>query len=95
MKAEQLIRESNFSPARIEVIEEAFAQVWPLVEAQFLGRRTKERARLRLASIVLLIARVVSDVDFLKSASLRAFLNGEEYARFAARACGRGLDDPD
>jgi hypothetical protein len=76
MTAEQLIRDAKLGTAKTVLVEAAFEKVWPLVEGRFGDRRSEESARLRLAGILLLLARVVTDEDFLVSAALRAFIGG-------------------
>jgi hypothetical protein len=77
VKAVQLIRDAELSTAKTVLVEAAFEMVWPLLEGRFHDRRSLESARLRLAGILLLLARVVTDEDFLTSAALRAF-NGAD-----------------
>jgi len=76
MKAQQRIREANFPPDQIAMIEEVFEQVWLVVEPDVNIDTSPECARVRLANICLLLARVIiNDPAHLKSAAIRAFTN--------------------
>jgi hypothetical protein len=80
MTAEQLIRDARLGIEKTILVEAAFDKVWPLLERRFHDQRSRESACLRLAGILLLLARVVTDQDFLMSAALRAF-NGDDPAQ--------------
>ncbi len=77
MTVEQLIRNAELGNAKTVLVEAAFEKLWHLVKARFHDRPSREFARLRLAGILLLLVRVVTDEDFLLSAALRAF-NGDD-----------------
>ena len=73
MTAEEIISGAQLSHSQTVLVEDAFQEVWAAVEARFLGERSRNKARVRLASILALLARVVTEADYLKAAALRAF----------------------
>jgi hypothetical protein len=76
MKAQQRIREANFPPEQIALIEEVFEQAWLAVAPDTDIDTSPECARVRLANICLMLSRVIiDDPERLKSAAVRAFTN--------------------
>ena len=73
MNTNDVIRQSGFDSERTALVEQVFEQCWAELETQLPNKDSEQRAQLRLVNVICLLARVVTDEDRLKSASLRAF----------------------
>ena len=56
MDARQLIREAAFDPEQLETVTAAFDGAWRAIETRFDNDGEREKARLRLARIILALA---------------------------------------
>jgi hypothetical protein len=76
MNALDLIREAGLPPDQLAVVENAFQVAWTQVKPQLRKEDSAERARIRLAGIVLLFTRIIKDdPDRLETAALRAYFH--------------------
>ena len=75
MKARKIIAGADFDPAALKVIGQAFDEAWADVAANFEGKRSIEAARLKLANIVLTVARTEGhhDASTLKNTAVHIF----------------------
>jgi hypothetical protein len=70
---EEMVRGARLPAAQTALVNDAFVEVWATVEARFPDEHSRNEQRARLVGILLLLVRVVTDKDFLKSAAYRAF----------------------
>jgi hypothetical protein len=74
MNAEELIHQAGLPPDELTLVEAAFEAAWFQVEPQLGSEASPERARIRLASIILLLTRIIEhDPERLKIAALKVF----------------------
>jgi len=74
MKALELIRQSDFPPNQLTIVEGAFEEAWLQVSTELGKEISPENARIRLASIILLLTRILrDDPERLKMAALKVF----------------------
>lgn len=71
MQALELIQNSSYDPATIELLGQAFDEIWLATKDQY-SPNTTAAARLRLAHTLLSIGRDHNDLDSLKKATLEA-----------------------
>ena len=58
MKARRLIEQQDFlGPEQLVIVAGSFEEAWRLVEGSFLGDANREAGRLRLANVVMELAR--------------------------------------
>ena len=74
MKARKLIEDAAYPPDVLAVVFEAFDQAWHKIESGFVSEGAREAARMRLAGIILMLARdAINDLEELRDAALRVF----------------------
>jgi hypothetical protein len=75
MKAIKLIAGTNLDPAALKSVGHAFDDAWADIAANYQGKQSIEAARLKLANIVLTVAKTHGhhDVSTLKSTALQVF----------------------
>ena len=57
MKARKLIDDAAYAPEMLTVMFQAFDEAWQAIEPRFVGDAAREEARLKLAGMILLLAR--------------------------------------
>ena len=74
MKARKLIEDAAYPPEVLAVVFEAFDQAWHKIKSGFVSEGAREAARMRLAGIILMLARdAINDLEELRDAALRVF----------------------
>ena len=74
MKARKLIEDAAYPPEVLATVCEAFDQAWHKIESRFVSEADRETARMRLAGIILMLARdSISSLEALRDAALRVF----------------------
>lgn len=74
MNALELIREAGLPPDQLAIVQGAFEGAWIRVRTQLGKDISPENARIRLASIVLLLTRIIKDDrERLQMAALKVF----------------------
>jgi hypothetical protein len=74
MKARKLIEDAAYPPEVLAVACEAFDQAWHKIESGIVSDGDREAARMRLAGIILMLARdSISSLEALRDAAVRVF----------------------
>jgi hypothetical protein len=72
MQARKLIEDADHTPEKLAVVSEAFEQAWREIQVGYASDATRKEARVRLAGIILMLARDKPlDAERLKSAALK------------------------
>jgi hypothetical protein len=72
VRCNKLIEDADHTPEKLAVVSEAFEQAWREIQVGYASDATRKEARVRLAGIILMLARDKPlDAERLKSAALK------------------------